>query len=150
DEGLSEADALQHAFGVSADAAIGGLPQPDPFDDFVAAVHQDLLFDAADAGEELHHFKARQVAVKVGCLGEKTDIAAGLDLVARNAEDLAPALRRVEQAENDLDRGAFTGAIRPEQAEYLVVLHLEGQIVHRPQLEVAQAEGKILRQILNI
>ena len=43
-------------------------------------------------------------------------------------------LRRIQQAEQQLDRGGFAGAVRAEQAEDLAAPHFKIHVVHRARL----------------
>src|SRR5450759_2715903 len=47
-------------------------------------------------------------------------------------EDVRPARRRVDEAEEEADRGALAGAVRAEKAEDLARMDGDRQVVERP------------------
>ncbi len=145
-QGLRQADALQHALRVGAHAPVGRAGEADPGDHLIDARLERGLRHAADAGVKTHQLATAQVAVKVGRLRQVADIAPRLDLAARHAKDAHVADRGLEQAEDDLDRGALAGAVRTEQAENLPLGDLEVQRIDRSEFHPSQGHGEVLGQ----
>ena len=75
-----------------------------------------------------YRFSARQILVKVRALGQKTDRLATFDQIAVSPEDFGPATRGRDETEDDFQRGAFAGAIWPEQPVDLAGRNLQVQV----------------------
>ena len=149
DDGLGEADALEHAFGVAGEGAIGGVFEVDEVEEFGAAVAEGGAADAAEFAVEGEGFAAGEVAVEVGVFGEEADVFAAVDAGGVAAEDGAGALGGAEEAEEDLHGGAFAGAVGADEAVDLAWGDFEGDVVHgghglAPEGGQAEDAGEVL------
>jgi hypothetical protein len=84
--------------------------------------------------EKIERLARVEVAVKIRFLRQIADARLRLHVARRMAEDLDVALGGIQQAEQQLDRRGFAGAVRAEQAEHLAAPHVEIHVVHRARL----------------
>ena len=85
---LGETDALEHALGVAADAAVTGIPKSDQVKKLLHPFLQCPATQAAESSVEGDCLGSCEKFVEVGILGKESYIGAAGDLVAWQAEDL--------------------------------------------------------------
>ena len=98
DERLSEADALQHAFGVTAEAAIARAGQADEREQFIDAAPQARAAQSAKFSVEAERLCAGQIFVEIGTLRQESDRFATCDQIAVSPEDFCRCPGWVRQA----------------------------------------------------
>ena len=76
-----------------------------------------LALVAEEAGEVRDELLSGQVVVERRILGQEAEAAVRADVARRTAEHFRLARRRLEQADEQLERGALAGAVGTEQAE---------------------------------
>ena len=129
DERLREADALEHALRVAAEAAVARVFEPDQLQEFPGAVAQLGAAEPADFAVEEERFLA----------GEDICRNKGSPAGSRRPRGSPPSGCRARkspcvpvvgehQAEHDLHGGAFAGAVRAEQAVNLAGLDVEREV----------------------
>ena len=144
---LSEADALQHPFGVGADRSVSRLGHRRQaervFDgrSHVGGRHAAELSAIAD------EFAAGQELMEIGRLREEAGAATRFRRGRGAAQDAHLAGGGGHQPEDDLQGGALAATVRPEQAVDLATRNLQGEIVDGTQLQAAEADPEILRQM---
>ena len=84
--------------------------------------------------EKIQRLARIEVAIEIRFLRQITDARLGLHMPRRMAEHLDVPLGRIQQTEQQFDRGGFAGAVRPEQAEHFAAPDFEIHIVHRARL----------------
>src|SRR6185436_11451761 len=140
-ERLREADALEHALGISADAPIRRLLQSDEREEFPRAVAQQLSAESAEPAEKVERLRAREEFVEVGILRKKADGLAAFHIAAVAPEDERAARGRRDEAEHDLHGGALPGAVRTEEAVHLAGLDGEREVADGRDFSTAEDRG---------
>jgi hypothetical protein len=142
-EGLGEADALEHALGVAGEAAMAMGLQAHEGEEFGDLLLEATAAHAAESPEETDGLLAREIAVKVGVLRQIADANAGGGALDAHPEDVGFALGGLVEPEDELERGAFSGAVGPEQAVDFVLAHGEVKAIesHDP---AAPGRAKVL------
>src|SRR2546430_4697943 len=82
---------------------------------------------AVEAAMQPEKLGGREPVVKAEVLGQEADLAAGLDVSNRMAEEQGVPGGRRHQAEQHFDRGALARSIRAQEPEDLTATHLERQ-----------------------
>ena len=81
--------------------------------------------ESAESAMKREEFGGGQPIVKAEVFGEEADLTTNLDTRKGLIEDLGVATAGFDEAEQHLDRGAFAGAVRAEEAEDFAAAHLE-------------------------
>src|SRR6266542_1788463 len=93
--------------------AVACLAQLDEVEQFVHAILQFCASQSAKTPEETKRLLASKKLLEVRILWQKTDRVPALYETTVPPEDFRAATRWRYEAENNLQSGAFTGAIRP-------------------------------------
>ena len=102
---------------------------------------------AAQSGEVPQQLFGRQVVVEERLLGQESEPCAGAQIAGRLPQDLGTARRRLQQMQQQLQRGGLAGAVRAEQAEDPAARHVKGEIVERaPWPRAPEPGGEIFRE----
>jgi len=125
DEGLSEADALQHTFRKATKAAIAMRGEADEIEISGNAVAELNRSESAEAAMKCEEFGGGEPVVKTKIFGKETNLATNFDARKRVIEDLGVTASRLDEAEQHLDDGAFAGAIRAEKSKDLAAADLK-------------------------
>src|SRR5450755_4383521 len=75
-----------------------------------------------------------EIAIQIRFLRQVTDARFRLHMTRRMTEDLDMTLRRIQQAEQQLDRRGFAGTVRPEQAKNFAAPDFKIHVVNRARL----------------
>src|SRR5688572_715249 len=70
-----------------------------------------------------------QVLIKIGAFGKIADVTTRLEIEHRFTENLCSSCRWVDQRHQKLEGGRFSGAVRTEAAEDLILENLKVEIV---------------------
>src|ERR1017187_5377900 len=87
-----------------------------------------------------------EVAVELRFLRQITDARFRLHMARRMAENFNVSLRRIQQAEQQLDRRGLAGTVRAEQSENLTLADFKIHVVHRARLRAVPKIFEDLRQ----
>ena len=147
DHGLSQTDALEHALGVGADTTITSLTEAREIEKLRDPVLQGLPLQSAEAAMEGDCLRTGQKFVEVGVLGKESDISTAADLMARNAKDFRGSRGGADQSEQDLERGAFAGAVGTQQSVDMACRDIEGDPLECRDLSTTQGNGKNFPEI---
>ena len=132
DEGLRDAGALPHSFGVAANIALPGIRlQPYLFKTNLDAAAALRFGDFEQAGVEVEQVPARHGIVKVGLFGQIREVVFDRVIAHRSAEQRSIARRREQQSKQHLDRGRLACPVASEEAENLAFRHVQVQVVDR-------------------
>jgi hypothetical protein len=149
DEGLGEADALEHAFRVAAEAAVAGVLEADQVRGAPRRARGVSRREAADFSVEMERLLAGEEFVEVGVLREEADFLAALDLAAVAPEDAGAAGAGGDEAEDDLHGGALAGAVGAQEAVNLAGLDIEREIAHGGDALAPEGDGEDLGEVLD-
>ena len=130
DEGLGEADALEHAFGVASESAASGFGEGGEVEEFFDAVGEAWPLHTAEFAVEFEGFAPGEVFVEVGVLGEVADVFAGVGFEGVFAKNLAGAAGGGEEAEEGLHGGRFARTIGTDEPVDLPRVNGERDLVH--------------------
>jgi len=121
-EGGDEDELLAVPLGVGPDLL--RRVEPEPLEEDVAVGDVDM---AVDPAEQVEGLGAGQGGPQTHVAGDEGHGAVGGDRIglAVDPEDLRPAGRRPDQAEEQADGGGLAGAVGPEVPEHLAAGHLE-------------------------
>ena len=137
---LDEADLLPVALREVGHGAV--QVEVEPLDQLVHVARIDA---DAQAREEREVLAARQARVEGELARDVADVPADLDaLPARvQPEHDGPARRRTDEVDEEPERGRLAGSVRPQVAEDLAALDLEGEVddAPRPAVALRQALG---------
>jgi hypothetical protein len=111
---LGEADPLEHSFRIAPDTTVTSLGEADDLEEFRNAIPESLTREPAELAVEGDRFRAGQELVEVGILWQEADIDSARDTMARHAEDLGSSCGGGNESQQDLQCGAFSGAVGPE------------------------------------
>ena len=111
DEGLGEADALQHPLGVTGEAASARFGEGGEFEEFFNAFGELGALHPAEFAVEFEGLASGEVFVEVGVLGEVADVFAGVGFEGVFAKDFASAAGGCEEAKESLHGGGFARAV---------------------------------------
>src|SRR5881409_3349842 len=114
----------------------------DLVEQFVHAILQFCASQSAKTPEETKRLLASKKLLEVRILWQKTDRVPALYETTVPPEDFRAATRWRYEAENNLQSGAFTGAIRPEQPVHLTRLDAKVEILHRDNRLPMKRNGK--------
>lgn len=117
DEGLGEADALHHAFGVGANFAISIGGHADGIEKFARAALAGFAIDAGESGKEFQSLAAGQVAGEAVVFGEVADVAEGGFVADGVIEEGAFGAGGADDGHHDFDESGFARAVGAEEAE---------------------------------
>src|SRR5437762_9112750 len=107
DQGLGEADALQHSLGISSQTAPARGRQADQLEQFIDTLAQLRAPQSAEFSKKTQRLFAAEVFIKVRVLRQKPNLFAAVDQIAVASENFRLAARRRDKTENDLEGGAF-------------------------------------------
>jgi hypothetical protein len=146
---LRQADALNHALRVLAEAKAPLGVQPDVVKHArnpSGHVGPAQAEEAREVGEQL---LAGEVIVEVGILGKKSDPGLHGRITDRPAQDPGRTGRGIQQLHQQLERGALAGAVRPEKPEDFTLVDrqreaVEGTIRPRPPESGEKVLGKLV------
>ncbi len=147
DQRLRDADALEHPLGVGPQTRVLGVGKADLLEERLDAL---FVFARSVPGQlrvEGQELATRQVVVEVGVLGEEADVLPVRAFRHIVAEDGRRSLGRVDQTHQDLQCGGLARAVGPDKAEYLPLVHFEGNPVENALRLSPEARLKILDQI---
>ena len=146
DERLGEADAARHALGEFAERPVGHVRQTDHLQQFVDALTAGPVVETEEPSVVIERLPGVEELVEVGLLGQEPDAFLDQDVGGRLAEDGELPPRLVQQPQDHLDDRALAGAVGAEQAEDLVGVDLQVNVIDRPGLgahpEVAENLGE--------
>ena len=132
-DGLGQADPLAVALGQVPDQPGAHILQMGQGQDLRQLVRPLLLGDLLQLRAEAQVLLHRHIRIQRRDLGEIADAGTGglrlLQNIVALHQDLS--LRGRQIAGHDIHCGGFSGAVRPQEAEDLAVLHREAQMVHR-------------------
>ncbi len=141
DESLGEADALQHAFGIFAEAKIvGALFEADQVENFRDAAAARGGVHAGESAVEIKHVAPGHVSGEAVVLGKIPDGAAGFGVARVPTEDQGAAGGGVCAGEQHLDEGGLAGAVGSEKAVGGADRDANGDVVDGAKL--AAGEGR--------
>jgi hypothetical protein len=122
---LGEANALRHAFRISANAVLAPTCQADKLEDFGDALASFGAAHAREARVKIEQGVPGQPIVKSEIFRQVTDAPACLSVARRLTEDARLTAGRGDQAEQDLYRCRLTRAVRSEEPEHFTGLNGE-------------------------
>src|SRR5712692_4997388 len=128
---LSEADALQHAFGVRAQAPIARIRQADQLEQLVGTLSQSRATEPAEFSEKAQRLFPGEIFVEVWVLRQKADGFTAFDQTAVASENFCSSVRRRNQAENNFERCAFSGTVWPKQSINVARFDAKIEMAHR-------------------
>ena len=73
-----------------------------------------------------------QVTIQIRFLGQVSDAGFGGDMARRMPEDFNVALGRIQQSQEQFNRGRFAGPIWAEQSKHFTSFHFKIDIVNGP------------------
>src|SRR5690606_19203389 len=107
------------ALGVLAHGAELDGGEADHVEQFIDAALALALREFEELAVIVQRLAGVEEGVEVGLFGQVADATLDADIGGELAEDAHAAAGLVQQAEDDLDRGALAGAVGAEQAEDL-------------------------------
>ena len=122
---LRDSHALQHPFRKFSQLHVARRSQTHALEIFPHALAAFARAVVRKSRVIIEQFARRQVVVEVRLLGQIADLAVHLDVVDRPAANARRAAGRENQPHQQLHRGRFPRAIRPEEAENFSVFHLQ-------------------------
>ena len=131
EKGLGEADSLLHALAVLAQALIARLGELHPAEQSLQGLLERRAAEAQEAPVEPQQLAAAQPLVKGEVLGQVAHAGTGPRGADRRPEQTAAPRRRVDEAEEHLDRGRLARPVRPQEAEDLAPRHGQGEVPNR-------------------
>ena len=146
-QGLGEANALEHPLGVSPDATACGVPETDEIQQFPDALLQLEPAKPAEFSIKRQRLRSREELVEVGVFGKESDPFATGDGGAWQAKDLGASRAGRNQSQEDLERGALARTVRAEKAKDLPFGNVERQVVQCNDAPTLQGHGKELFQM---
>src|SRR5262249_23800529 len=144
DESASDLETAAHAARISPRRLVAPIPPADRLQQLARALAALLLRHFVEAAVEIQALPCRQIAVHRVGLRNDADLVAHLVGVFRHVvahDERAPRGRPDERREH-ADERALAGAVRSQDAEDLVALDLEDEIVVGR--EVAELLGQVL------
>src|SRR5690606_564694 len=148
-ERLREADALHHPLGELADRAIHRVPEPDPLDELAGTLFPRLARHPGQPTAEVEELERAKVLIDVRILREVPQPRHRRGPRALFAEELDAPLHRKDEAQDHLDGGRLSGAVRAEQAEDLASLDLESDAADRLDLLPEETDVEGLVEVAN-
>ena len=132
-DGLGQAHPLPVALGQVPDQPGAHVLQMGQGQDLIQLVLPLVLGDLLQLRAEAEILLHRHVGIQGRDLRQVPDAGPGGLRLLQNIVALHQhlALRGGQIAGHDIHRGGFSGAVRPQKAEDLAVLHREAQVVHR-------------------
>src|SRR5438093_2551345 len=127
---------------MGAESAITGPIETDEAGHFVGAIFYRGSSQPAKPPEKMQRFFAGKKFLEVRVLRKKADGLAALYKPAITSKNFRAAARWRYQAENNFQRGAFTGAIRPQQPVHLARVDPKVQVLHRDDRLSMKRNGK--------
>ena len=142
-EGLCEADALEHAFGVASETAFSGILEIDEVEKVVDPGMKGGVAHPAEFSVEAECFFTTEVFVEVRIFGEEADLAAGVDFARVLSEDGTGSSGGSNEAEEGFHGGRLSGAVGADESVDVAGSDLEGDVVDGMYLSAAEgaAEG---------
>lgn len=149
DERLREADALEHAFGVAAEAAVVCVCKANGFKEMMSLVFEGGAGEAAEFSKKEECFQAGEVFVEVGILGQETHVFAAPDKGRVDPKDRGGACRGRHKAKQDFHGGAFAGPVGAQEAINLAWRNFQRQVFDSAHGVPAEGHTKVLGEVLD-
>lgn len=149
-EGLGEADALQHALGIAGETAVSSFGEGGEFEEFLDACVQRFALHSAELAVEFEGFFAGEVFVEIGVFGKIADVFARVGFEGVFAENFAGAAGGGEEAEEGLHCGGFSGAIGANEAVDLAATDGEGDVIDGAMLGSLDRGGELFDEVFDI
>src|SRR5271163_1013424 len=129
--GLRQADTLQHAFGILAQLNSPGGLQANFLEQVVDASLAVGQGQIVKLGEIVEHFRGGQIVVEIRLLGQIADVAMHFDVRGGLAEQTRVAAGGENQIHQKFYGGGFARSVGAKEAEDFAGLHLHGQPLQR-------------------
>ena len=147
DDRLRETDALQHTFGIRPDRPVGGLGHRRQAEGVLDGGGDVGGRHAAQLGAVTDQLPPAEELMKIRRLRQEAGASTGLRRGGGAAEDGDLARSGGNQSQYDLQRGALAATVRTQQAVDLTARDLQRDIVDGAELEAAEADPEIFRQM---
>ena len=148
-ERLSEAQALQHAFGVFADAHRGPLTQAHQLQLFGDQLLSARCVDARECRVKIEHAGAGEVSGKTVILRQVPDGMACAGIARVPAEYEGGAVRRPDGGEQRFDEGGLPCPVRTQEPENGATADPQRNAVNGPHLAPLPLGGVHFGQVLS-
>jgi len=146
DQRLGQADAALHALGVFADGSALHRFQTDHLQQHVDALVAGVAVLVEQSAVVFQRFPGVEEPVEIRLFRQVADAFLGGDVRGQFAEHRDPAGRGKQQPEQDFDGGRLARAVGPQQAEHLVRLDVQVELIDRgdarPHPEVLEDLGQ--------
>ena len=106
--------------------------------------------DAAKLAVETQSFVSGQEAIEIGILREEADTSARIQTIGRQSENPGLTFAGHDQAEQQLQRRAFTGAVGAEKTKDFTLLNREIKLVQGHQNLALPGQRISLRQAFRL
>jgi hypothetical protein len=140
---------LEHAFGVTAEAAVGGICKAYYFKEMMSLVFEVAAGEAAEFSKKEECFEAGEVLVTVGVFRQETHVFAAPDKGRVDTEHRGGACRGRHKAEQDFHGGAFAGPVWAEEAINLAWRNFQREVSDGSHGFPAEGHAKVLGEVLD-
>lgn len=141
EEGLGQADALEHAFGVGAEASVSSGAEIDEIEELLDAGGEAWAGHAGEAAVVVEDFASGEEVGEIRVFREEAEAVAGGHGAGGVAEDGGGAAGGGGKAEEEFHGGAFAGAVGAEEAEDLAGLDREMEVFEGEEAAATPVEG---------
>jgi hypothetical protein len=128
-QGLGNADALEHAPGKSLHDGISFFFHADHFQEFFNPAFSGRRIQVKDSAKKVQELNRGQMRVKIGILRQKPDLFFGLDIPYLLAQDPGPAFGGFYEIEQDIYGRGFARAVGAEITKDIAGFYFHGQFI---------------------
>jgi hypothetical protein len=135
-------DLLAHALRVLRERLVAVVPEAQQLKKLIDLGRETVVRDSSEPADQLQVFRAGQIGIEMRLLGHVAERRLVGKEIGEHVASIQQhsAVGRCEQSREHLDRGAFAGSIRAEEAKHFTRTYFEREIADRGQRTIAFAK----------